>query len=174
MTKTMMTTMMTTTKRTMSDLLSIPDESQFRAVRCTMTSNAQMNGKSASSGVESMNRAIMSVWKKTAVDALNVMLVLLNKGDSDRFEKYKKQAWERTQLLTPRGMIEMEEAYKDVNQHEYRLDVTKVKNGHVAVIGHGIGGKYIPIMARLAKARRWSKRWQTCLSSPDLTAIHNE
>jgi hypothetical protein len=26
------------------------------------------------------------------------------------------------------------------------------------VIGHGIGGKYIPIMARLAKARRWSKQ----------------
>ena len=28
----------------------------------------------------------------------------------------------------------------------------------VPVIGHGIGGKYIPIMARLAKARHWSKR----------------
>ncbi len=42
------------------------------------------------------------------------------------------------------------------------------------VIGHGIGGKYIPIMAHLAKARRWSKRWQTCLSSPNLTANHNE
>jgi hypothetical protein len=27
-----------------------------------------------------------------------------------------------------------------------------------AVIGHGIVGKDIPIMARLAKARRWSKR----------------
>ncbi len=27
-----------------------------------------------------------------------------------------------------------------------------------SVIGHGIGGKYIPILARLAKARRWSKR----------------
>ena len=26
------------------------------------------------------------------------------------------------------------------------------------VIGHGIGGKYIPIMARLAKARCWSKQ----------------
>jgi hypothetical protein len=26
------------------------------------------------------------------------------------------------------------------------------------VIGHGIFGKDIPIMARLAKARRWSKR----------------
>ncbi len=42
------------------------------------------------------------------------------------------------------------------------------------VIGHGIGGKYIPIMARLAEARHWSKRRQTCLPSPDLTAIHNE
>jgi hypothetical protein len=40
----------------------------------------------------------------------------------------------------------------------------------VIVIGHGIVGKDIPIMACLAKARRWSKRWQTCLSSPDLTA----
>ena len=37
-------------------------------------------------------------------------------------------------------------------------------------IGHGIGRKDIPIMARLAKARRWSKRWWACLSSPDLTA----
>jgi hypothetical protein len=27
-----------------------------------------------------------------------------------------------------------------------------------SVIGHGIVGKDIPIMARLAKARRWSKR----------------
>ena len=26
------------------------------------------------------------------------------------------------------------------------------------VIGHGNGGKYIPIMARIAKARCWSKR----------------
>jgi len=40
-----------------------------------------------------------------------------------------------------------------------------------SVIGHCIGGKYIPIMAPLAKARHWSKRWQTCLASPDLTAL---
>jgi hypothetical protein len=31
-------------------------------------------------------------------------------------------------------MIEMEEAYKDVNQREYRLDVTEVENGHVAKV----------------------------------------
>ena len=50
-------------------LLSVPDESQFRAVWCAMTSIAQMNGKSASSGVESMNQANMNVRKKMAVDA---------------------------------------------------------------------------------------------------------
>ena len=39
------------------------------------------------------------------------------------------------------------------------------------VIDYGIGGIVIPAkMARLAKARRWSKQWRTCLSSPDLTA----
>jgi len=55
-----------------------------------------------------------------------------------------------------------------------RLNFTGPPSPRVGVIGHGIGGKYIPIMARLAEARRWSKQRQTCLSSPDLTAIHNE
>ncbi len=55
--------------------------------------------------------------------------------------------------------------------HDFTLIASVVGE---SVIGHGIGGKHIPIMARLAKARRWSKRGQTCLSSPDLTAIHNE
>ncbi len=41
--------------------------------------------------------------------------------------------------------------YKDINDHNVvMLEIT--------VICHGIGGKDIPIMARLAKARRWSKR----------------
>ena len=51
--------------------------------------------------------------------------------------------------------------------HDFTLIASAVRE---SVIGHGIVGKDIPIMARLAKARRWSKRWQTCLSSPDLTA----
>jgi len=36
--------------------------------------------------------------------------------------------------------------------------IERKPEGWGPVIGHGIGGKYIPIMARLAKARRWSKR----------------
>ena len=39
--------------------------------------------------------------------------------------------------------------------HDFTLIASVVGE---SVIGHGIGGKYIPIMARLAKARRWSKQ----------------
>ena len=49
-------------------------------------------------------------------------------------------------------------------------DRTDLQIKSVPVIGHGIGGKDIPIMVRLAKARCWSKRWRACLSSPDLAA----
>ena len=51
------------------------------------------------------------------------------------------------------------------------MDDVPCKN-YKSVIGHGIGGINFPdIMARLAKMQdRWSKRWQACLSSPDLEA----
>jgi len=35
---------------------------------------------------------------------------------------------------------------------------TTIKAKELTVIGHGIGGKYFPIMARLAKAGCWSKQ----------------
>jgi len=41
--------------------------------------------------------------------------------------------------------------------HDFSLIVIASVVGE-SVIGHGIGGNDIPIMARLAKARRWSKR----------------
>ncbi len=36
--------------------------------------------------------------------------------------------------------------------------IQTMRRRRACVIGHGIGGKHIPIMACLAKARRWSKR----------------
>ncbi len=61
-----------------------------------------------------------------------------------------------------------------ITRAPFRAQGQNTNTGRPRVIGHGIGGKYNPIMARLAEARRWSKRRQTCLPSPDLTAIHNE
>ncbi len=48
-------------------------------------------------------------------------------------------------------------AYKVLKDPDKRREYDFQRSLHT-VIGHGIGGKYIPIMARLAKARRWSKR----------------
>ena len=44
---------------------------------------------------------------------------------------------------------------KDFFPHDFTLIASVVGE---SVIGHDIGGKYIPIMARLTKVRRWSKR----------------
>jgi hypothetical protein len=43
-------------------------------------------------------------------------------------------------------------------QHHLKIKLVKFLRLFQHVIGHGIVGKDIPIMARLAKARRWSKR----------------
>jgi hypothetical protein len=73
-----------------------------------------MYGKSASSGVESMNRANEDIHQKTAVDVLNATLILLKK-ESTRYDKQKSLAWKHEHVLTPKGMELMEEAFNNVN-----------------------------------------------------------
>jgi hypothetical protein len=58
-----------------------------------------MYSKSASSGVESMNRANNLARQKMAVDILNA-LILLIKLEGSRFDYYKQKAWERDEILT--------------------------------------------------------------------------
>jgi len=111
----------------------LPDEVQYRAARCKLHEDVCMFGSSASSGVESMNNANMAIRQKTAVDALNAMINLL-KMDCVRYEKFKNEAWARILPLTPRGMIEMEEAFKDVDPRQYKMDISEVDGGHVAQV----------------------------------------
>ena len=66
--------------------MKLPDECQYAVARCAMGSNICMFGKSASSGVESMNNANHIARQKTAVDALNGILLLL-KLEAERFER---------------------------------------------------------------------------------------
>ena len=88
-----------------------------------MADNICMYSKSASAGVESMNRANAVARQRTAVDVLNAMILLI-KLECSRFEFYKQKAWSRKEILTNRGMELMEEAFKDVNPREYRLNIT--------------------------------------------------
>ena len=62
------------------------DEMQFPATRCTQGNSVCMYGKSASSGVESLNRANEDISQRMAVDILNIALILLMK-ESTRYEK---------------------------------------------------------------------------------------
>ena len=74
-------------------LTKIDDTKQYPAARCAMGPGICMYGKSASSGVESMNRANKQLVRmKTAVDILNASLLLL-KLEGDRFNAGKEKAW---------------------------------------------------------------------------------
>ncbi len=93
-------------------LFYISDETQFPAARCAQGNSVCMHGKTASSGVESMNRANEDICQRTAVDIfLNAALILLKK-ESTRYENARNQIWNHTQQLTPKGIELMEEAFK--------------------------------------------------------------
>ncbi len=54
--------------------------------------------------------------------------------------------------------LQMLEATASLEEERLQMRSESNVNVDVLVIGHGIGGKDIPIIVRLAKARRWSKR----------------
>ncbi len=90
-------------------LFNINEEIQFPAARCAQGNLVSMYGKSVSSGVEAMNRANEDIHQKTAVDILNVSLILLNK-ESIRYDKQQNLAWNHAQIITPKGMEIMEKS----------------------------------------------------------------
>jgi len=58
-------------------LTKLADECQYPAARCNMAENICMYSKSASSGVESTNRANAVARQRTAVDVLNAMILVI-------------------------------------------------------------------------------------------------
>jgi hypothetical protein len=85
-----------------------------------------MYGKTASSGVESMNRANNDVRRLLAMDILNAALVLIKK-EGVRFSRsqsdaHKRKTWSES-LYTPRGLKIMEEIFNksDPSIHHYNM-----------------------------------------------------
>ena len=105
-------------------LTKIDDTRQYAAARCAMAPGICMYGKSASSGVESMNRANKIVRLKTAVDILNASILLL-KLEGERFDFWKEKAWNCDLELTPRGMEIMKDVFDSVNLIEFRLTMAE-------------------------------------------------
>jgi hypothetical protein len=69
-------------------LFNIAEEMQFPAAKCAQGNFVCIYGKSASSGVEAMNRANENIRQKTAADILNPTLILLKK-EGTRYNKSK-------------------------------------------------------------------------------------
>jgi hypothetical protein len=83
------------------------------------------------------------------VDVLHTKIVN-NKGKADRAPVATPISWAGFALSVP-GFVE-------TFGEEFFVQLFRLVGGRTSVIGHGMGGKYIPIMAHLTKARHWSKR----------------
>ncbi len=115
-------------------LTKLPDRSQYPAARCAMGDNICMFSKSASSGVESMNKANLLARQRAAVDILNAVILLI-KLEGERFNWHKQKAWDRdNQYLTELGLELMEEAFADVHIRDYMINITKAKTVHKCTV----------------------------------------
>ena len=108
-------------------LSALNDDQQYPAARCDKAHDVCMYGKTASSGVESMNRANDNVRARTAVDMVNAALILLKK-EGIRYERaqsdaHKKSKWSDSHL-TPKGMTIMEEIFAKCDPSIYRVQMT--------------------------------------------------
>ncbi len=114
-------------------LFNIAEEMQFPAARCAQDDSVCMYDKTASSGVEAMNRASEDIHHRTAVDILNATLILLKK-ESTRYDKACNLAWNHAQILTPKGMELMEEAFQDANVQDFKVHMAENDNHHTAIV----------------------------------------
>jgi len=106
--------------RAVAYLNKVPDHQQYPASRCALTEGVCMFMRTASSAVESMNRANASVRERTAVDPINACILLL-KLEGERFGKHRDLAHKHSEILTPHGMKLMTKAFKDVNPREFEI-----------------------------------------------------
>jgi hypothetical protein len=115
-------------------LTKIDETKQYPAARCAMGPGICMYGKSASSGIESMNRANKHfVWMKTAVHILNTSLLLLNL-EGERFNSGKEKAWNWDQPLTPKRMDIMRDVFDSVCLIEFRLSMQEDETHHIGLV----------------------------------------
>jgi hypothetical protein len=98
----------------------VPDHQQYPASRCAQMEGVCMFMRTASSLVESMNRANASVRERTAVNPINACILLLNL-EGERFGKHRDLAHNHTEVLTPHGMKLITKAFKDVNPRKFEI-----------------------------------------------------
>ena len=74
-----------------------------------------------------MNNANYIMRQRTAVDAVNAMLLLIEL-ELNRYRKQQEKAWSIEGVFSPRGQAEFEETYNDLNHRQFRITVTEMEN----------------------------------------------
>ena len=95
---------------------------------------------SASSGVESMNRANMDARKAMAIDMLNSALILI-RLESKHYSEYQKMAWKESSPLTPKGMEEMKSLFEDININDFIREVEEKDDHYRCIVSRHTGEK---------------------------------
>ncbi len=101
-------------------LNNLPDTAQYPAARCEISETACMYGRSASSGLESMNKANMRAREKLAVDIVYATLLLVEM-ERKRFIAKQELAWQSDNVLTPKGRALMIEVFEDISVSDYKI-----------------------------------------------------
>ena len=112
---------------------SISDYQQFPAAQCAMGDDICMYQRTASSAVESMNRANERVRDRTAIDPIN-SLILLIKLEAMRFEKHRDKAWSCADDLTPHGQKLARDAFQKVNVRDYQIKISQEIDRYCCVV----------------------------------------
>ena len=92
-----------------------------------MSDIAYMYGRSASSGLESMNKANMRAREKSAVDIVNATLLLIEM-ERKRFLAKQELAWQSDDVLTAKGRALMKDVFEDINVADYDISDVEFAN----------------------------------------------
>ena len=127
-------------KKDLQYLLTVPDVNQYPAARCAMTPGTYMYHRTSSAAVESMNAANKEMRAKTAVDPLNACILLL-KMECKRFIKQRDLAWSTDAELTPRGKLEFDEVFANINAFDFTITVSQDEFGYVCTVRRNINSQ---------------------------------
>ncbi len=98
------------------------DDKEDPGARCKLGERIFMYQWSASSAVESMNRANKAACARMAVDVVSSTRLLL-KLSASRYQEKKEEAWTWEEALTPYGTKLRGAAFETINFQHYRINI---------------------------------------------------
>jgi hypothetical protein len=133
-----------------------------------MDEGIYMYQQSASSAVESMNAANKEMHARTAVDTLNMTLLLI-RLECNRFDRMKQEAWGNDSFLSPCGKDEYDSTYTDLFPHHYSFFVGDVKTHCQVKVQRNNVERAEPHYVRIPKEAANGSFFGTCTCGADKT-----